>query len=273
MMAGSIVSCLRSEAWLLFKRPSTAFMVAFSIVVSAIAAASSSEVLIMVAGDDPYRLGGAIGFIGNLVDVRDVLGSAVRTSFMPTVAWVPATILYAVYMTSKDYGSVAYEVSKSRGVPEISIAVAKLSVNCALVGAIYLLSTFAFYSIKLVQWDIGISSCALDRFIPPALMIALVLVAMYAATSALYLITRNVVASSVVAVVVSLFVMVWYPSAYGSGWLNPLLMLSPVYYLMNLCSLSMQNVDVHQILVYGCLTFLVSIGVAVASSFIKAVVR
>lgn len=272
-MAGSILSCLRSEVWLLLRRPSTIFMVVFAIVVSAITAASSSEVLIMVAGDDPYRLGGAIGFIGNLVDVRDVLGSAVRTSFMLTVAWIPATILYAVYMTSKDYGSVAYEVSKSRGVSDISIAVAKLSVNCALVGAIYFLSTFAAYLIKLIQWGIGISICALGRFIPPALMIVLVLAAMYAATYAFYLITRNVIAGSVVAVAASLFVMVWYPSAYGSGCLSPLLMLSPVYYLMNLCSLSMQNVDVLQILIYGCLTFLVSIGVAVASSFVKAVVR
>ena len=76
---------------------------------------TSSEVLIMVAGDDPYTLGGAIGFIGNLVDAGDVLGSVARTSFASTVVWIPVTILYAVYATSRDFESVAYAVSRSRG--------------------------------------------------------------------------------------------------------------------------------------------------------------
>lgn len=58
----------------------TALMIALAAVLYVVAAATSSEVLIMVAGDDPYTLGGAIGFIGNLVDAGDVLGSVARTS-------------------------------------------------------------------------------------------------------------------------------------------------------------------------------------------------
>ena len=86
----------------------------------------------MVAGDDPYTLGGAIGFIGNLVDAGDVLGSVARTSFASTVVWIPVTILYAVYATSRDFESVAYAVSRSRGVSQAAIVITKLLVNCTL---------------------------------------------------------------------------------------------------------------------------------------------
>ena len=96
---------------------------------------------------------------------------------------------------------------------------------------------------------------------------------MYAATYAHYLHTSSEVASSVVAIAVSTFVMVWFPSTYGSGQPSLLLMLSPVYYLMNLCSLSMQNVGVIQVLLYAGGTVLVSVGVALVSLFVRTAVR
>ena len=231
-MKREFISAFRSEVWLLARHPATALMIALAAVLYVVAAATSSEVLIMVAGDDPYTLGGAIGFIGNLVDAGDVLGSVARTSFASTVVWIPVTILYAVYATSRDFESVAYAVSRSRGVSQAAIVITKLLVNCTLVGAVYLLST-----------------------------------------TALYLLTRSVVASSVVAIAVSTFVMVWFPSTYGSGQPSLLLMLSPVYYLMNLCSLSMQNVGVIQVLLYAGGTVLVSVGVALVSLFVRTVVR
>ena len=218
-------------------------------------------------------LGGAIGFIGNLVDTGDVLGSVARTSFASTVAWIPVTILYAVYATSRDFESVAYAVSRSRGMPQATIVIAKLLVNCALIGAVYFLSTTALYVTKMAQWDVGASCTGFAQFVSLALMIALVLISMYAATFALFLLTRSVVASSVVAIAVSIFVMVFFPSIYGSGQPSLLLMLSPVYYLMNLCSLSMQNVGVIQVLLYAGATVLVSVGAALVSLFVRTAVR
>lgn len=67
-MKREFISAFRSEVWLLARHPATALMIALAAVLYVVAAATSSEVLIMVAGDDPYTLGGAIGFIGNLVD-------------------------------------------------------------------------------------------------------------------------------------------------------------------------------------------------------------
>ena len=266
-MKREFISAFRSEVWLLARHPATALMIALAAVLYVVAAATSSEVLIMVAGDDPYTLGGAIGFIGNLVDAGDVLGSVARTSFASTVVWIPVTILYAVYATSRDFESVAYAVSRSRGVSQAAIVITKLLVNCTLVGAVYLLSTTALYLTKMAQWDVGASCSGFAQFVSIALMIALLLISMYAATFALYLLTRSVVASSVVAIAVSTFVMVWFPSTYGSGQPSLLLMLSPVYYLMNLCSLSMQNVGVIQVLLYAGGTVLVSVGVALVSLF------
>ena len=266
-MKREFISAFRSEVWLLARHPATALMIALAAVLYVVAAATSSEVLIMVAGDDPYTLGGAIGFIGNLVDAGDVLGSVARTSFASTVVWIPVTILYAVYATSRDFESVAYAVSKA------AIVITKLLVNCTLVGAVYLLSTTALYLTKMAQWDVGASCSGFAQFVSIALMIALLLISMYAATFALYLLTRSVVASSVVAIAVSTFVMVWFPSTYGSGQPSLLLMLSPVYYLMNLCSLSMQNVGVIQVLLYAGGTVLVSVGVALVSLFVRTAVR
>ena len=151
--------------------------------------------------------------------------------------------------------------------------ITKLLVNCTLVGAVYLLSTTALYLTKMAQWDVGASCSGFAQFVSIALMIALLLISMYAATFALYLLTRSVVASSVVAIAVSIFVMVWFPSTYGSGQPSLLLMLSPVYYLMNLCSLSMQNVGVIQVLLYAGGTVLVSVGVALVSLFVRTAVR
>ena len=267
-MKREFISAFRSEVWLLARHPATALMIALAAVLYVVAAATSSEVLIMVAGDDPYTLGGAIGFIGNLVDAGDVLGSVARTSFASTVVWIPVTILYAVYATSRDFESVAYAVSRSRGVSQAAIVITKL-----LVGAVYLLSTTALYLTKMAQWDVGASCSGFAQFVSIALMIALLLISMYAATFALYLLTRSVVASSVVAIAVSTFVMVWFPSTYGSGQPSLLLMLSPVYYLMNLCSLSMQNVGVIQVLLYAGGTVLVSVGVALVSLFVRTAVR
>lgn len=60
-MKREFISAFRSEVWLLARHPATALMIALAAVLYVVAAATSSEVLIMVAGDDPYTLGGAIG--------------------------------------------------------------------------------------------------------------------------------------------------------------------------------------------------------------------
>ena len=57
-MKRGLISAFRSEVWLLARHPATALMIALAAVLYVVAAATSSEVLIMVAGDDPYMLGG-----------------------------------------------------------------------------------------------------------------------------------------------------------------------------------------------------------------------
>ena len=52
-MKRGLISAFRSEVWLLARHPATALMIALAAVLYVVAAATSSEVLIMVAGDDP----------------------------------------------------------------------------------------------------------------------------------------------------------------------------------------------------------------------------
>lgn len=61
-MKRGLISAFRSEVWLLARHPATALMIALAAVLYVVAAATSSEVLIMVAGDDPYMLGGGYRF-------------------------------------------------------------------------------------------------------------------------------------------------------------------------------------------------------------------
>ena len=80
-------------------------MLAASVVFTALTALSPADTggqMFMMAGD-PFRIGGAIGFIGNVVDPERIGASAIRTSFLFTPFWLPVVIVFTVHMLSADF--------------------------------------------------------------------------------------------------------------------------------------------------------------------------
>ena len=82
MMGTSLFALARSETRRLLKnRVTYAFAAAvFSLMLATVFSSPDEQnaLLFMVAGDNPNNVGGAIGFIGNLVDNSDIAGSAAR---------------------------------------------------------------------------------------------------------------------------------------------------------------------------------------------------
>ncbi len=250
MMRASYFALVRSEARRLMKnRAAYGFAAAVFFLMLLTAFSSSDEqnaLLFMVAGDSPKIVGGAIGFIGNLVDDNDIAGSAARTSLVFTALWIPLVIIYAVVVTAQDYSSASYDVTKARGVPDSILVLGKCAAHGIFICLAYITLNGMAFIYKLLQY---VGSITLDdalRYITPAFLAAIILVALFMETFSLYQLTRSVAATSIIVVTLSVLVMAVFPSSYGNGagpW-SPILCLSPVFYLMNICALNFKIVGV-----------------------------
>lgn len=256
MMGASFIALTRSEVRrLLNDRVTYAFTATvFALMLATIFSSSDEQnaLLFMVAGDNPNSVGGAVGFIGNLIDSNDIAGSAARTSLVFTILWIPLVIIYAVAVTAQDYSSASYDVTKARGVPDFVLVAGKCIVHGAYLCLTYVVLNGIAFVYKLVQYGGLITWDGVLRFVVPATLGAAVLATLFMETFSLYQLTRSVGATSIIAVTLSLLVMALFPSTYGDGmgpW-NPLLYLSPVFYLMNICALCFRTVGVSSVLVY-----------------------
>lgn len=268
-----IPALLRCELKRLPHRPSTYAMSGFAMLVALLTVLSPPEeeraLLLMVAGDDPKRIGGAIGFIGNLVASDDLVGSAIRTSLVFTILWIPVVIIYAVFVTAQDYSALAgCDVSKARGTPETAMVASKLIVYGGFLALLYLLTCFIPFVCKVMQYGSTLSSGGVGRFLGVALLGAIMLAVLFAEAFALYQLVRSAVVATVAMVMPSLFALVWFPSSYahagGMGGLSPTLYLSPVLYLMNICALSFQNVGAWAVVLYASVAEVASFAVSCA---------
>lgn len=264
-MSASFFSLLRNECRLLLRSRATFAFIAAAVVLTLATVFSSPEesdaLLFMVAGSDPSRVGGAIGFIGNLVDSRDIAGSAARTSLVFTVLWIPLVIIYAVVTTAHDYMSASYSVSKARGVSDVASVLSKFASRGAFCFLSYIAFSSMSFAFKLVQYGGLISLESIQRFALPVGLAALVLALLLMETSALYLLAGSVTVASVIAMGLSIFVVAWYPSTYveGAGVASPVLYLFPVFYLMNICALCFQVIGVGEVLLYAAVVVLVTV--------------
>lgn len=270
MMRPNMLALINSEVWRLSRsRQAQAFVLAaFALMLVTVCSSSDEQdaLLFMVAGDNPNRVGGAIGFIGNLIDGNDVAGSAARTSMVFTILWIPLVIVYAVAVTSHDYVSASYDVAKARGISDISLAIAKCATHGALICLCFVVFSGISFICKFIQYAGVVSWEGMSRFAVPAALGAILLAVLFVETFSLFHLTRSAIAASVVSIVLSLLVLALFPSAYGDGtgpW-SPLLYLSPVFYLMNVCALCFRSVGASEALSYSAIAafaaMLVSVG-------------
>lgn len=270
-MHASYFALVRSEARRLMKnRTAYGFAAAvFSLMLLTVFSSPNEQnaLLFMVAGDSPKIVSGAIGFIGNLVDDNDIAGSAARTSLVFTVLWIPLVIIYAVVVTAQDYSSASYDVTKARGVPDSLLVLGKCTTHGTYICLAYIVLNGMAFICKLLQY---VGSITLDdalRYMTPAFLAAIILVALFMETFSLYQLTRSVAATSIIVVTLSVLVMAVFPSSYGNGagpW-SPILYLSPIFYLMNICALNFKIVGVISTFAYVVAAAFVATAISVGA--------
>lgn len=199
--------------------------------------------LLMTAGPDPSRIGGAIGFIGNVVDPAAPGLSAVRTSLVYTALWIPMAVAFGLATFSADFACGAARVSRARGASLAESGAARVLVSCCALSALYAASCGAALAFKVAQYGAAVGPVELSTCAGAVAVNALGLCALASWSAALYAAVRSPFASVVAQLVLAALVLLGYPSSYGAasaaGTAAPTLpwALHPVFYLLNASAL------------------------------------
>lgn len=229
--------------------------------------------------EDP-SVGAATGYIANVVDTGDLVGSAIRTALFPTVLWIFVAVPCAVGVLSSDSATSADKVSRSRGAAIFQMVLARWAacVICCLVCYVALCS--AGFCDVAARIGVSLDVRTWSRFAMPLLVNMLLISVVIAECSAVYCATHS---TFITVVVVLTFFYLGTLDYYGvqqqmltlgvgdsmvswSTWITP----AP--FLQHTCSLSFSQVSVAQIAGYGVLAITLSIGAAVIISYVREVV-
>lgn len=263
------IALVLCETKRLTKSPPAYVVIGASLLFALLTALSSPKeedaLLFMVSGNDPGRIGGAIGFIGNIVAPDDLIGSAIRTSFVFTIGWIPLVIIYTAIIAARDYDVMAsYAVSKARGTSETAMAASKIIVHGCFLFMLYVISCFIPFICKAMQYGASLTAGGMWRFLSISFLGAIVLTTLLAETFALYQLIRSAAVTAVTMVMHSLFVLVWFPSMYAGdpSSLHLVLYLSPVFYLMNTCALCFQHAGAVTVVLYVAAAHIASLAIS-----------
>ena len=199
--------------------------------------------LLMTAGPDPSRIGGAIGFLGNAVDPSAPGLSAVRTSLVYTALWIPVAIAFGLATFSADFACGAARVSRARGASLAGLGAARVLVSCCALSALYAASCGAALAFKVAQYGAAVGPVELSACAGAVAVNALGLCALASWSAALYAAVRSPFAVVVAQLALAALVLLGYPSSYGAasaaGTAAPTLpwALHPVFYLLNASAL------------------------------------
>lgn len=262
LMACEARKMLRSTSFLVL----LAATAVFTALTVASPAAFPGGPMFMTAGPEPDVVGGAIGFIGNLVDPENVAGSAARTAFVYTPFWLAVVIAFAASSFAADFTTRSVAVSKAKGTPLAKILLAKTVSIVGVVGTCYAASCLAAFLFKAHQYDAPLEAADFGLFFGILGTNVALLGALATQAMLLFSLLRSTFASALALLVCQVCVLLGYPSAYGVSGAgeagNPLFLLSPVYYLMNTCSLSFDNAP----LLLGAAYAAVAVAVALTAS-------
>lgn len=226
--------------------------------------------LLMTAGSDPSRIGGAIGFIGNVVDPSAPGLSAVRTSLVYTVLWIPVAIAFGLATFSVDFSCGAASVSRARGASLAESGAARILVACCAMAVLYAAPCVAALVFKAAQYGAAIGPSELSAFAGAGAVNALGLCALASWSAALYAMSRGSFITVVAQLALAALVLLGYPSAYvvaaSAGAAAPVLpwALHPVFYLLNASALCLDAAQTP--LAFAACAGMLAGGVAAASA-------
>lgn len=260
---------MRSRALYLMLAASVAFTT-----LTALSPADTGGQMFMMAGD-PFRIGGAIGFIGNVVDPERIGASAIRTSFLFTPFWLPVVIVFTVHMLSADFLSKSMAVSKAKGVGLGKTVFVKITMIFASVGLCYSASCAASFAIKANEYGTVLSPADFRLLFEALGANVLLLCALSCQTALLFLLLRRQLPSVLGSLFYTAYVLVGYPASYGlsgEGAFGSLIFAaSPAYHLINVSSLSFEAIPLLWGVAYGTAAIVIALGCAVAAANVREV--
>lgn len=228
-----------------------ATVAAIAVVLAALTISSPADEvggpMFMMAGGAPETIGGAIGFIGNVIDDNEVAASAARTAFVYTVLWIPVAAVYGVAAFSPDFACGAARVSRARGASLAAPGCARMLTAFVPLALLYVAACSAAFAFKSAQYGVVAGFSDWAGFLLAAWVNALLLCSVAAWSAAFYAVVRGAFGAAIVQLGLVVIVLLGYPSAYGSaaaaGAASPVFpwCLSPVFHIMNVSSLCAQG--------------------------------
>lgn len=224
--------------------------------------------MFMMAGGAPEVIGGAIGFIGNVIDGDAVAASAARTAFVYTVLWIPVAAVYGVAAFSLDFGCGAARVSKARGASLGASGCARMLASFVPLALFYVAACSASFAFKAAQYGAAAGLSDWTGFLFAACTNALLLCSVAAWSAAIYAVVRGTFGAAIIQLGLAVIVLLGYPSAYGSAVAasstDPIFpwCLSPVFHLMNVSSLCAQGTGLLAPAVYSVASCTLAFAVA-----------
>lgn len=225
--------------------------------------------LYMVAGPGldsalPEKIGGSIGFISNAIDPTRVGDSVLRTAFSYTVFWIPISIFFSASFYSMDFRTHSIQVSKAHGTSITGIILAKSISIFSIQSLLYCLHCICTAYLKAIQFGVDWQTLNFNLFFSIALTNLLLLEVLSSETILLYTLFQNTFSCVIILFIYHACVLCLYPNSFsrfpetlGVGRL--FYQSSPVYYLMNSCSLSFEYVTLTTSLCYGSIMVLLLI--------------
>lgn len=277
----ALARAARVEARKLLSSRALPALVACAALLAALTMSSPAEFpggpLLMTAGPDPSRIGGAIGFIGNVVDPAAPGLSAVRTSLVYTALWIPVAIAFGLATFSADFACGAARVSRARGASLAGLGAARVLVSCCALSALYAASCGASLAFKAAQYGVAIGPAELSAFAGAAAVDALGLCALASWSAALYAAVRGPFIAVVAQFALAALVLLGYPSAYGAasaaGTAAPILpwALHPAFHLLNASALCLDAAQAALALAACAAMLAGGVATAAAASHLKEV--
>lgn len=185
---------------------------------------------------------------------------------MYTVLWLPVAIVFATSAFSADFASGSIRVTAAKGARSAQVLGAKALVAFAAVGACYAASCLAAFLFKANQYGVAPTAADFGLFFAVLGVNVLLLCALAAQAMLLFALTRNTFVSALGLLALQMYVLLGYSSAYGAAGaeaaFNPLFPASPVYYLLNSCALSFNDVPLLAGACYGAVAVALPLAVA-----------
>ena len=229
--------------------------------------------LYMVAGPGldsalPEKVGGTIGFISNAIDSARVGDSVLRTVFSYTVFWIPISIFFSVSFYSMDFRTHSIQVSKAHGIPIVKIILAKSISLISIQSLLYCLYCICTVYVKAIQFGVDWQTLNFNLFFSVVVTNLLLMGVLSSEAILLFTLFQNSFFCVIALFVYHACVLCLYPNSFarfpetlGVGRL--FYQSSPVYYLMNSCSLSFEYVSLATSLCYGSIMMFILITTAI----------